>query len=161
MTTEAKRLADRLSQRKRRLREDAKAIDRAGSARRRQDPAYVKKEKQVTYEKALDLKNWPTLILYDIRCRAKRKNILFDLVAEDLVVPEICPVLGIKLSSGAGLGKNCRGRAESPSVDRFDNNKGYTKDNVRVISLRANQLKSNGSLEEFERIVKYMKGEVS
>jgi hypothetical protein len=42
------------------------------------------------------------------------------------------------------------------SVDRIDNNSGYTKDNIKVISFRANRLKSNGTLEEFEQIVKYL-----
>ncbi len=74
--------------------------------------------------------------------RALRKGIEFDLSVNDIVIPEICPVFGTPM--------------ESPSVDHFDNSKGYTKDNIRVISNRANLLKSDASLEELQAIVRYM-----
>ncbi len=44
----------------------------------------------------------------------------------------------------------------SPSIDRFDSNKGYTKDNIRIVSAKANALKSDGTLEEFLQIIKYI-----
>jgi hypothetical protein len=40
----------------------------------------------------------------------------------------------------------------TPSLDRMDPNLGYTDDNVRVISMRANQIKSNATPEELLRI---------
>jgi hypothetical protein len=36
----------------------------------------------------------------------------------------------------------------SPSLDRVDNSKGYTKDNVWVISQLANKMKNNASLDQ-------------
>lgn len=35
---------------------------------------------------------------------------------------------------------------------------GYTKDNTRVISWKANQYKGNMTVEEVESLLKYMKG---
>jgi hypothetical protein len=42
-------------------------------------------------------------------------------------------------------------------VDRLDNDKGYTPDNIRVISMRANDIKSNATLDELEAVVAYVK----
>lgn len=91
---------------------------------------------------------------------AKKRNIEFNILPEDIVIPVTCPVLGVSLDTAArrrtSSGKrnnDCR-----PSIDRFDNNRGYDKDNIRVISWRANSLKKNGTVSEFEKILKYMKG---
>ena len=92
------------------------------------------------------------------KSRAAQKGLEFTLTIDDVVIPEYCPVLGIKLSPSVGAGRiSCRNFLASPSIDRIDNNKGYTPDNIQVISNRANQLKSNGSLHEFEQIIQYMK----
>lgn len=78
--------------------------------------------------------------------RAKRKNREFSITIEDIVIPEVCPVLNIPMLH--------------PSLDRFDSSKGYSKDNIRVISYRANVLKNNASVEELEAVLRYLKGEV-
>lgn len=84
--------------------------------------------------------------------RAKSQGVPFDLKPEDIIFPRECPVLGIPIEF------TVNGRTDNtPSLDRMDPVKGYTKGNVRVISWRANRLKSNGTLEELEKIVKYMK----
>lgn len=73
-------------------------------------------------------------------------------------MPDKCPVFNTELDfehAGGIKGRN----PNSPSLDRFDNSKGYTKDNIRVISWRANSLKSDGTQEEFEQILTYLKGE--
>lgn len=90
------------------------------------------------------------------RGRAKKRGIPFDLDYSELEWPTECPVLGIPIFKGKAGSSN----DNSPSLDRFDNSKGYTKDNVRIISRRANTLKNDASLEELEKIVKYMKGEL-
>lgn len=73
---------------------------------------------------------------------------------EDLVIPEVCPVLGIRLEFGKS---HCW---HLPSLDRFDNDRGYTKDNVRIISYRANKLKNDATVEEFEAVLNYMKNDL-
>jgi hypothetical protein len=88
------------------------------------------------------------LLMYSVRARAKRTDTPFDLTANDLIVPEFCPVLGIPLRfSDKGRGDN------TPSVDRIEPDKGYVRGNVAVISWRANRMKSKFELAEFEALV--------
>jgi hypothetical protein len=44
----------------------------------------------------------------------------------------------------------------SPSIDRIDNNGGYTVDNIAVISWRANRLKNNATSDELRQIAEWM-----
>jgi hypothetical protein len=67
-------------------------------------------------------------------------------------MPEVCPVLGIPLVVGDGSAKD-----NSPSIDRINPAGGYTKDNIRVISHRANTIKSNATIEEMEKVLAYIK----
>lgn len=98
-------------------------------------------------------------MLYAARNRAKKSGLECTLTLEDIVIPELCPVLGIPLFASAGGGKRPPTMLEnSPSLDRINNDKGYTPDNIRVISMRANNLKSDATLEELEAVVAYMKG---
>ncbi len=98
--------------------------------------------------------NEPERILwYKAKERAKEQQLPFDLTPEDLLVPKICPVLGIPLIHGKGKWAD-----NSPTVDRILPGLGYIKGNVCVISWRANDLKKNGTLEEFRKIVAYLEG---
>ena len=81
--------------------------------------------------------------LNDIRRRCKKAGVPFDLLVEDITVPERCPLLGIPLFRGGGVTSD-----NTPSVDRIDPSKGYTHDNVHVVSWRANRIKQNATLEE-------------
>ena len=45
----------------------------------------------------------------------------------------------------------------SPSIDRIDNSKGYVKENICVISMRANMIKSVGNSEEHQKIADYLR----
>lgn len=93
-------------------------------------------------------------LLSNVRTRAKSKGLEFSLCADDLIIPEYCPVLGIKLDYDAN-----KRTYNTPSVDRIDNTKGYTPDNVRIISWRANRLKWDANVDELEAILRYMKNE--
>jgi hypothetical protein len=85
------------------------------------------------------------------RNRAKEKGLEFSITLDDIVIPEFCPVLGIKLEKGNGPFKDA-----SPSLDRLDNVKGYVKGNIAVISWRANRLKSDATIEEIEKLIAFM-----
>lgn len=90
--------------------------------------------------------------LNQMRRRAYSKGIGYDMTRDDLTIPTMCPILNIPLIRTEGTRSD-----SSPSYDRIDNTKGYTKDNVRVISWRANRLKSDATIEELESILDYMK----
>lgn len=83
--------------------------------------------------------------------RARKAGIEHTLTREDLEMPTHCPVLGIPLVLG-----EVHGQPNSPSLDRLDPSGGYTPDNVRVISWRANRLKSDATPEELEAVLAYM-----
>jgi hypothetical protein len=71
-------------------------------------------------------------------------------------IPETCPVfpwIRLALPTGKGRGDYPNG----PSIDRIDSSRGYVPGNVRIISKRANLLKSDGTLREFEALVRDLK----
>ena len=84
--------------------------------------------------------------------RAKNKNLPFDITLEDIIIPEFCPILGIKLEKGNGIACD-----NSPSIDRINSDFGYTKDNIVVCSYRANRIKNDSSIQEIEMILKWYK----
>lgn len=100
-------------------------------------------EKHQMYEKARYQQDSRFKMLTAAKQRAKLKNLPFDLTIDDLNIPEICPLLNIPLT--VALNKTT---GNSPSLDRIDNKKGYTKDNILIISWRANRCKTDMSLTE-------------
>lgn len=98
-----------------------------------------------------DNSNVEKRILSRVKSRAKRLGIPFGLELSDIIIPELCPVLSIPIWSAPGQGRN---PINSPSLDRVNPELGYIKGNIRVISNRANLLKSNATLEELEMILK-------
>jgi len=94
-------------------------------------------------------------MLTNARKRARDKGYMFDLTEEDIRIPSKCPMLGIDLFVSSGRGGPT---GNSPSLDRIDNERGYVKGNVHVISHRANTIKTNATLEELEKIVNYLRG---
>jgi hypothetical protein len=90
------------------------------------------------------------------RARAKFKNREHTLTKQDLVdlypTDGNCPIFGIKLEW------NEKGfRENSPSIDRIDSTKGYTRDNVQIISWKANRIKGYASVEDLEILLSYLK----
>lgn len=69
----------------------------------------------------------------------------------DIMIPEICPVLGIPIICGTRGRKG--GTPNSPSIDRIEPFKGYTRGNVRIISNRANTLKNDATIEELDAVL--------
>jgi hypothetical protein len=90
--------------------------------------------------------------------RARERKIKCDLTIEDLLemMPKDrkCPVLGIPLFWGSD-GKTCKWN--SPSLDRIISNGDYTRENVNIISWRANKIKGDCTADELNRVAEYMK----
>ena len=89
------------------------------------------------------------------RANAKKKGIPFSIRFEEIDWPEVCPVLGIAINyqRHRGVG-HCQD--DSPSFDRLDPSGGYVSGNVRIISHRANQLKSNATAAELRRVAQWI-----
>lgn len=88
------------------------------------------------------------------KARAKKSGVPFAIKHFDIPTPEVYEVLGIELVYGGGEGRTLPG---SPSLDRIIPELGYVVGNIRTISHRANTLKGNGTIVEFEAVIKYLK----
>lgn len=75
--------------------------------------------------------------------RAKARSIYFDLKLEDIVIPDKCPYLKVPFIIGTKDNYQY-----THSIDRIDNSKGYVKDNIEIITMKANSMKNNASNEE-------------
>jgi hypothetical protein len=96
-------------------------------------------------------------LYYSAKARATKKGLEFNITVDDIIIPKRCPVLGITLKGGVGGGTVSVAKLESsPTLDRVDNSKGYTPDNICVISLRANNLKRDATLYELECLAYHM-----
>lgn len=81
------------------------------------------------------------------KARAKQRGEEFSIELGDIIVPEVCPILGIPLKYNRGVKQD-----NSYSLDRIDSSKGYIKGNIWVISLRANRIKNDSTVEELRLI---------
>jgi hypothetical protein len=75
--------------------------------------------------------------------RAKQSGSEFNLDLSDVIIPDLCPYLGIELDR-----HNNKIMDNSPALDRIDNSKGYIKGNVEVISYKANRIKNDSTHSE-------------
>lgn len=98
------------------------------------------------------------LMYRSIKARAKKAGLECTIKKEDIVIPTHCPVLGIPLAFGVRRGKGLAERDQRPSVDRIDNSRGYTPDNIVIVSYRANRIKSDATLREIESIARFYRG---
>jgi len=86
--------------------------------------------------------------------RAKHKGLSFSIRPADILIPLVCPLLGISINQDPSGNRT----GNSPSLDRLDQDRGYDKDNILVMSWRANDLKADASLEELEKLVGSWRG---
>ena len=94
--------------------------------------------------KAYRLANPELRLLQSCKTRAKKDGLDFNLELSDIVIPDKCPLTGIKIELSVGVGRH----RNNPSIDRVDNSKGYVKGNVRVVSDLGNRMKSDANREE-------------
>lgn len=90
---------------------------------------------------------WAQMALSASRARAKKSGLEHTLTLGWLVAnaPATCPLLEEPLHYN-----NTRTTSFSPAVDRIDNAQGYTPENCWVVSMLANRIKTNATLEQIE-----------
>ena len=93
------------------------------------------------------LNNPALYLLKYAKSRARYDNLEFDINLEDIKIPTHCPYLGVKIEMFD--------KQHAASLDRIDSTKGYTKDNIQVISYLANRMKSNATKEQ---LIAFAKG---
>ena len=97
--------------------------------------------------------NYELYMIGRIRQNAKKTGHIVTITEDDLDVPEFCPVLGIRLDKHATK----ETRSTAPSVDRIDNNIGYVPGNIVIVSLKANRIKNDATVEELEKVLNFYK----
>jgi hypothetical protein len=90
-------------------------------------------------------------MLQNARQSAKRLGLPFNIEIEYLEIPVVCPALGITLRASTGYRTD-----SSPSVDRIIPHLGYVKGNVQVLSMRANRIKNDATVEELKKLYDFM-----
>lgn len=96
------------------------------------------------------------LIWSQLKSSATKRGIFFDLKPtdiDDIGIPISCPILGIPLYFHRDKVQD-----DSISFDRIDSTKGYEVGNLVVISYRANKLKSNATMDELRKMVRFYEG---
>lgn len=94
----------------------------------------------------------PSFVMWtSARKRSEKADIPFTIQWTDIVIPEICPVFGLKLKKNEGIHRD-----DSPSLDKKIPELGYIPGNIAVISWRANRLKSTMTVEEVKQLYDYM-----
>ena len=93
-------------------------------------------------------------LIYNFKKRAKLTGVPFDLEPQDIknklnLAGSKCPVLGVDMEISKLGSKN---NDLTPSIDRIDPKKGYVKDNIIVVSMRANRIKTDATVDEIRRV---------
>ena len=102
---------------------------------------------------------WLSRLLESARVRAREMGREFRLRPRDMLplYTDTCPILGVELDWSFPRGDDNR---NIPSLDRIDSSRGYTPDNVQVVSWRSNWVKSNATLEELVLLGEWAKKEL-
>lgn len=114
----------------------------------------IKEQRKVYLENMKESHEWRMKnCLHQSKARARRKGIEHTLTLEEYKelypIDNKCPVFDFELSWGHPI-------SNSPSLDRIDSNKGYTKENCQIISNRANHLKNDATIDELKHLLNYL-----
>ena len=120
------------------------------------DPEWKKQHNQRAKDWRTKLKDvdparlWASDALANAKMRSKRSGVPCTITMPDVLgaVVDVCPLLGLPLVYATG-----KIHDRSPTLDRKIGERGYTKDNIAVISHRANRLKSDSTIEELQTLL--------
>lgn len=82
---------------------------------------------------------------------SKKNGCYFNITSEDIKLVKFCPILDIELDYN-----NSKICDNSPSIDKIIPSLGYVKDNIQIISVLANKMKSNATPEQLIKFSKKM-----
>ena len=102
------------------------------------------KKKGYFIEKYLHLSTPEGRLLFRLYKSHQDFGFNFNLEHSDIIIPEYCPILNIKLSTNP----NDKDEPHYFTGDRIDSSKGLVKGNLQVISMRANKMKSKATEAE-------------
>lgn len=120
-------------------------------------------EKTQFYLKANPVQTITRKLVGHARDRARDKNLPFNIdldyvramVGENAELASHCPVFNVRLEWSCQRGNGSKPLPNSPSIDRIDPERGYVKGNIKIISFRANQIKSDASPSELKLVAAY------
>lgn len=140
------------SERRSRDIESSRAKERAQYYKNRDKEIAAKKR----YRKNLKEANYFKHFIMNKKKSMMRADITWDLDERYLreLFTGVCPVFGCAIHAG-GAKDDCKAE-----LDRLIPSKGYVRGNVRWISSRANRLKSDASIDELKKILKYMEEQI-
>jgi hypothetical protein len=132
---------------------------------RRKDPNKFKEAKREEYQRTQQerieyrqqrhaQKPWTTMASTSKR-RARDEGVPYNISADyiESIWPadNLCPVFGVEFT----ISKKGQTRDQSASLDRIVPELGYTTGNVIVVSLKANRMKNNGTVEDLGRVFNF------
>ena len=138
------------------------AVRRAWYARTKDDPTFKAKRRARGRKSQAGVRarlrerpeSWLKLALSQAKYRASKSGLPFTITADDVEIPNECPVLGTPFDI------HCK--RTRPSLDRFRPELGYVRGNVRIISQWANTLKNDCTDPAvFERLAAYVRSRPS
>lgn len=98
---------------------------------------------------AIKKKNVKKIILDRARSRAIKNKINFSINESDIVIPEKCPIFNHEFIVGDV--------DWTYSIDRIDPNKGYSPENIIIVSNKANRIKNNATPDEIIAVGEFYK----
>jgi hypothetical protein len=101
--------------------------------------------------------NITSMMVSSSKKRARKAGVPHTITREDIIIPDVCPVMGIPLYPGVGRGP----QHNAPSLDRIIPELGYIPGNIQVISHLANSMKRDASPEQLRLFAEWVlrKGE--
>jgi len=115
-----------------------------------------KREKTKTWKEKNPRRIWAGTACKSAKYRAKRKEVPFDLTIDYIlsILPDTCPIFGV----GFKYSGNGKCSDNSPSLDRIVPELGYIEGNVKIISMKANNIKNKYCSDDIYKVAEWLRG---
>lgn len=107
----------------------------------------VERIKRKYASRSLCVNSPETRLLAGAKSRAKKDGLPFDLKLSDIIIPDLCPIFNVPL---------VRNTWYAPSIDKIIPSKGYVKNNIQIISKKANTMKGDASIKELQEFAQWV-----